>query len=214
MIFPLKLMEGPSIYSHFLFFQQRNLRRRASEDHRGVLDEMYGCEESPAVGEGVSGAAPADLTMNSEKVKEHTGLNTTIYLDLNVIYDQINKLLDSFHNFTRCFSIFAIYIYVYIYIHRTSWMGWHALCHLKNWGPFLHHESMISRVWKPNEKWINTTRRDPQDIEQLPSNCHPNIIRSHFYVKGDIYIYIWVTYYIYNMKYVIVIGYNMKKTFV
>jgi hypothetical protein len=76
MIFPLKLMEGPSIYSHFLFFQQRNLRRRASEDHRGVLDEMYGCEESPAVGEGVSGAAPADLTMNSEKVKEHTGLNT------------------------------------------------------------------------------------------------------------------------------------------
>ena len=76
MIFPLKLMEGPSIYSHFLFFQQRNLRRRASEDHRGVLDEMYGREESPTVGEGVSGAAPADLTMNSEKVKEHTGLNT------------------------------------------------------------------------------------------------------------------------------------------
>lgn len=119
----------------------------------------------------------------------------------------MTRKLSCLIHFTISLGVFPCLLY--IYTHRTSWMGWHALCHLKNWGPFLHHESMISRVWKPNEKWINTTRRDPQDIEQLPSNCHPNIIRSHFYVKCDIYI--WVTYYIYNMKYVIVIGYNMKK---
>ena len=46
-----------------LFVWSLSLRRRASEDHRGVLDEMSGCEESWAVGEGVSGAAPVAFTM-------------------------------------------------------------------------------------------------------------------------------------------------------
>ena len=43
-----------------------------------------------------------------------------------MIYDQKNKLLDSFHNFTRCFSMFASYIYIYIYIELVGWVGMHC----------------------------------------------------------------------------------------